>query len=876
MHPPPPIVYLAFANAKDAHLDLLKAESRDVLGALTPLKDSGRIEIQREESTAQAELFNDLVTSGDRIVVFHYGGHASGTRLQLEDGTQGAQGLARLLGQLRSLKLVFLNGCATQGHVARLLECGVPAVIATSVKIGDKKAKEFSVAFYTALAKGKSIAEAFDAGRAFLEGMHAAGDDKTFGASRAANPSVLEDAPVVAWKLFTRPDAADDLAQWRLPDARDSWRVQLMDASGRPVRDMSGDPLVIDYLQRSRTLPTLRCGRCQTSSAVADESTARQAVCPVCGSADVTRAKTSTTFGDMQLPFTVTEEQARARVLTHAALPPHAPQTPPANVRLRRLFVPVWVFDIDTRTAFKAEKATFRTLGEVGAEPAWEPVQGDFDHRLDDYFAAANSGPRGSDAGPWDVARAQPLQRLDAGASYAVLDRPAKAAFNEISTSVQATVDDEIRARAGGLLEPRNPTSDTLYRSLRFRSVMLPCWYADLGDSNKEGVIVVNGQTGAVRAVPLPVASTDPLDPEPILGVPMPNTGLNDPTRSPGAASLAVSVFSGASVGLMTGVLLALSVSPVVGIFISALGTGLGVLLGLSDSHFSKAKGMRIGALGLSLLVGVASGIYVRTHALLSPSLEEQQAEYIKLGYSKAETLRLLEGRIVGSVPALAAESPKGAPASGAKSLKEQKDEWLALGFEEDATLRMLEKVITATPAGLVSQAGVAGAPTENRLAAERTAATVRVGSDLMSGAADTRTCTMLDSTNPNLAEEGVVNNFKLEGGAWKNLADKAEMQMAGGSQKPLLYIARDTVCGLYGLPKPKKLTKGQCEQIGAGREPPLADLDEQFAGVAGSQQVRERVRRDIKEPREQAKALQLLPTFICEVALTPEQGKSE
>ena len=67
-------------------------------------------------------------------------------------------------------------------------------------------------------------------------------------------------------------------------------------------------------------------------------------------------------------------------------------------------------------------------------------------------------------------------------------------------------------------------------------------------------------------------------------------------TYEPGApnpgASLAVSVFSGASVGLMVGVLLALSVSPVVGIFISALATGLAVLLGLNDQHFSNARAL--------------------------------------------------------------------------------------------------------------------------------------------------------------------------------------------------------------------------------------------------------------------------------------------
>ena len=122
-----PLVYLTFANSQDAHLALLKAESRDIYEALVPLEKAGRIAIQREESSERKELYDDLVTNGDRLVVFHYGGHANGTLLQLEDGAESAVGLARLLGQMRSLKLVFLNGCATQGHAALLRDAGVPA-----------------------------------------------------------------------------------------------------------------------------------------------------------------------------------------------------------------------------------------------------------------------------------------------------------------------------------------------------------------------------------------------------------------------------------------------------------------------------------------------------------------------------------------------------------------------------------------------------------------------------------------------------------------------------------------------------------------------------------------------------------------------------
>ena len=96
----------------------------------------------------------------DRIALFHFGGHADGDRLLLQSALEPrpayAEGLATLLGQQRGLKLVFLNGCSTRPQVKRLLDAGVPAVIATARPIDDGVATEFAVAFYQALTTGYS------------------------------------------------------------------------------------------------------------------------------------------------------------------------------------------------------------------------------------------------------------------------------------------------------------------------------------------------------------------------------------------------------------------------------------------------------------------------------------------------------------------------------------------------------------------------------------------------------------------------------------------------------------------------------------------------------------------------------------------------
>ena len=250
----------------------------------------------------------------------------------------------------------------------------------------------------------------------------------------------------------------------------------------------------------------------------------------------------------------------------------------------------------------------------------------------------------------------------------------------------------------------------------------------------------------------------------------------------PGGAGPAVSVFSGAGIGLMVGVLLALSASPTVGIFIGALGSGLAALLGLNDSSFSQAKGLRIGSLGFAVLVGLGIGLYARTHDSLAPSLETQRQEYVALGFTDREALDILRARRLGAPLQVG-----GAP-----------------GGDGKPTLT----AALAVPAG-------------NTL--------------LFSDAVEISACGQLQDTgyDKGLTPEVVVGNFQLEKG-WKSLADATRARLTGTDQKQLLFIARDAVCGFNGL-HPPKVSAAQCR-----------DLESQFASVPELQPVLARVRKEI------------------------------
>src|SRR5690242_9054188 len=174
----PPAIVLAFASdwSDDRRrLRSLLDEGKSISKALAPLVDGGRLAMPAPIYNA---TIRDVIETfrapsyRDRILVFHFGGHAGDAKLVFEDETGEptdvyAAGLAGYLGLQRDLVLVFLNGCCTQPQVRRLRDAGVKAVVATTSAIRDDVAAEFAAAFYAVLA-ARSLREAFDSAVAMI------------------------------------------------------------------------------------------------------------------------------------------------------------------------------------------------------------------------------------------------------------------------------------------------------------------------------------------------------------------------------------------------------------------------------------------------------------------------------------------------------------------------------------------------------------------------------------------------------------------------------------------------------------------------------------------------------------------------------------
>jgi hypothetical protein len=110
------------------------------------------------------------------------------------------------------------------------------------------------------------------------------------------------------------------------------------------------------------------------------------------------------------------------------------------------------------------------------------------------------------------------------------------------------------------------------------------------------------------------------------------------------------SILGGSGVGLLLGMVVGLSSSPVVGAVVGALAAGLLALLGLKekDVDLTAVQCLRLGCFGFACCLGVVIGLWLRTSDRLSPRLTEQQQQWKAIGFSDDETRKIVLYRSTG------------------------------------------------------------------------------------------------------------------------------------------------------------------------------------------------------------------------------------
>jgi hypothetical protein len=819
-----PVVFLAFANDMDSHLATLKDESRALYAALQPLEQTNAISVHREESVEFDELYQDLLAFDGRIVVFHYAGHADGTMLQLEGGNGGAGGIASLLGQQTSLKLVFLNGCATKDQVKLLHDAGVPAVIATAVKISDSKATQLSNAFYAALVKGHSIYQAFDSAKAYIEGKFDGDSSVSFTVNRHPNFNFAQHEQESSqslefeWTLYTREDCVADIEQWRLTQAQQDWVVELQDNNG-VIRDLDNKPIKIEYQARVRTLDVLTCLHCNTTTSLSEENLQQ---CPLCDSSDIKRHQAQSNVPELNLPFDIDRPQATEIALAAAGLNNSASNQSP-KISLRKVYIPFWVFDLETRTHLNAQRGAIKDIHADTLELEWDDVSEDIDLVFESFMVPGFTGQiitnKDSDGWHWTLEQSTQISQYDSSIPVIPFEVSPQSGFDQFFAYLSEQLTDEAYDRASGQ-QQKNAVLSTRYKHISLISIFLPHWCAVLSHDTQTTSIVINGQSGAIRFSP---SSNKPAIAN--LG----HTSMNQKSAILDSVSNTVSpwvsVFSGVGIGVMVGLLMGLAApqdegaKSIVAIFIGAVGVVLAALLGLNDRHFSSAKGLRIGSFGLAVALSALSGIYVRDNHLLSPSITQRAEELKKVfkGIDNKELIGLLRDTKITT--------------------------------KADGTVVEESSSINKGVGALFSASGVKRS-----------------------------LCSKLKNSYwepASFTGKELVDEFRYidaqNGYGWKNLADAVEKQLpdSEADQKSLLLIARDSVCGFNQL---TQITPEfpECNKI--NRAIDGAKMRALFSDSDSLHPILIRIEDEIKTKENQSKALMLMKPVLCSLSTEKSQ----
>jgi|GEM_PF-4223519 len=243
------------------------------------------------------------------------------------------------------------------------------------------------------------------------------------------------------------------------------------------------------------------------------------------------------------------------------------------------------------------------------------------------------------------------------------------------------------------------------------------------------------------------------------------------------SGKLRFALFGGSGIGLLFGVIMGTTSTPVIATMLGALTALLAGILGLNDNLFNNAKAMRIGGFGICCVLGAYLGLYVRSHNVLAPSLLELKQTYLAVGFSEQQALNFLAMKEFG-VSLASLQQNEGKKSEG-KPVLAQSD-------AESAT----------KPATKPATQPVEVVPNQQNAAQTLFK---QHNSLLFSASVSVSGCDELVYTDDSLALDEVLNNFELTGGVWEKLAEQALEHVPEPEQKAWLLTIKQGVCRVLG-----------------------------------------------------------------------------
>ena len=221
--------------------------------------------------------------------------------------------------------------------------------------------------------------------------------------------------------------------------------------------------------------------------------------------------------------------------------------------------------------------------------------------------------------------------------------------------------------------------------------------------------------------------------------------------------------FNGLGVGLLLGLLLGLAISPVVSAIIGTLSSLLLVLLGLNENYMNAAKSIRVGSFGLFCVIGILTGIYIRSNNALAPSLSSLYKQYKAIGFSDKEAHDFIAYQEFDITPSnwvrkAANETSAEVGQDGPEMAESQSPEIMQMAVGENIQAKKRNNV-------------------------------------LYSSEVDAGKCYILESSSDKMPFSEIKTNFIVAGGTWKELANDLDPRLPENVRATALLMLRDIFC---------------------------------------------------------------------------------
>ncbi|MCP4218200.1 MAG: hypothetical protein GY765_26420 [bacterium] len=245
--------------------------------------------------------------------------------------------------------------------------------------------------------------------------------------------------------------------------------------------------------------------------------------CPYCASNIVVKGGSTSSLlkPKSMIPFVVDKKKAtesfRDWIQGLWFAPSNLKKNSSINEKLSGIYVPYWTYDSNTYTTYDGERGTHYYVTETYMEEEdgesvtrtrevqhtqWYPVSGYVHVNFDDVLInASRSLPEKHMTGlePWNMTELLPYNDKYLGGfrseSYQV---DVAEGFEGAKIRMEPDINMEIYRDIGGD-EQRVISSDTDYRDITFKHILLPIWISSYRYSSKVYRFLINGQTGEVQ-----------------------------------------------------------------------------------------------------------------------------------------------------------------------------------------------------------------------------------------------------------------------------------------------------------------------------------------------------------------------------------------